>query len=72
VLLVKSGPDKVKMMQVVMKLTGWGLKQSKDLIDRPPGTVLEGVSYNKAAEAIRSLEAVGAEAEIQRDVNFDW
>jgi ribosomal protein L7/L12 len=70
-LLVKSGPDKIKMMQVVMKLTGWGLKQSKDLIDRPPGMVLESVSYDKAAEAIRSLEAIGAEAEMQRDVNLE-
>jgi large subunit ribosomal protein L7/L12 len=71
VLLVKSGPNKIEMMKVVMALTGWGLKQSKDLIDDPPGLVIEGVSYEKALQAINTLESAGAEAEMQRVVELD-
>jgi len=66
VLLVKSGGDKIKMMQVVMDLTGWGLKQSKDLIDQPPGMVLQAVPHSKAQEAVKRLESVGAEAVVQK------
>lgn len=68
VLLVKSGGDKIKMMQVVMSLTGWGLKQSKDLIDQPPGLVLQAVPHSQALEAVKRLESVGAEAVVQRVV----
>jgi large subunit ribosomal protein L7/L12 len=66
VLLVKSGENKVQMMGIIMDLTGWGLKQSKDLIDEPPGMVLQGVSHSKAMEAVKRLEAVGADAVVQR------
>jgi len=65
VILTKSGGDKVEMMKVVMALTGWGLKQSKDLIDRPPGRVLKRVSENKANEAKSALEKAGARVEIK-------
>ena len=66
VLLVKSGENKIQMMGIIMDLTGWGLKQSKDLIDEPPGMVLQGVSHSKAMEVVKRLEAVGAEAIVQR------
>jgi len=66
VLLVKSGANKVQMMGVIMDLTGWGLKQSKDLIDQPPGMVLQNVTHSKALEAIQRLESVGAEAVMQK------
>jgi len=66
VLLVKSGANKVQMMGIIMDLTGWGLKQSKDLIDQPPGLVLQGVPHSKAIEAVKRLESVGAEAVVQK------
>jgi len=66
VLLVKSGGNKPEMMKVIMALTGWGLKQSKDLIDQPPGLVLQSVPHSMAMEAVKRLEAVGAEAVVQR------
>lgn len=65
-LLVKTGGNKVQMMGIIMDLTGWGLKQAKDLIDEPPGMILQGVSHAKAMEALKRLEAVGAEAVVQR------
>jgi large subunit ribosomal protein L7/L12 len=65
VVLIKSGRDKVEMMKVVMALTGWGLKQSKDLIDHPPGIVLKRVSREKADSAKSQLETAGATVEIR-------
>lgn len=65
VVLIKSGRDKVEMMKVVMALTGWGLKQSKDLIDRPPGLLLKRVSQEKADSAKSQLEGAGATVEIK-------
>lgn len=65
-LLVKSGANKIQMMSVIMDLTGWGLKQSKDLIDQPPGMVLQSVPHSKAIEALKRLESVGAEAVVQK------
>jgi large subunit ribosomal protein L7/L12 len=66
VLLVKSGSNKVQMMGIIMDVTGWGLKQSKDLIDEPPGFVVRGVSHSRAMEVVQRLEAAGAKADIQR------
>jgi large subunit ribosomal protein L7/L12 len=66
VLLVKSGENKIQMMGIIMDMTGWGLKQSKDLIDQPPGMVLQAVSHAKAMEAVKRLQAVGGDAVVQR------
>ncbi len=65
-LLVKSGGNKIQMMGIIMDLTGWGLKQTKDLIDEPPGMVLQAVTHSKAMEALKRLESVGAEAIVQK------
>lgn len=65
-LLVKSGTNKIQMMGIIMDLTGWGLKQTKDLIDQPPGMILQGVPHSKAIEALKRLESVGAEAIVQK------
>lgn len=66
VLLVNPGSNKVQMMGIIMDITGWGLKQSKDLLDKPPGVLLQAVSHSKAQEVIQRLEAAGAKAEMQR------
>ena len=65
VVLIKSGHDKVEMMKAVMALTGWGLKQSKDVIDALPGVVLGNVSREKADSAKTRLEAASATVEIR-------
>jgi ribosomal protein L7/L12 len=66
VLLVKTGGNKVQMMGIIMDLTGWDLQQTKALVDEPPGMVLQAVSHSKAMEVVKRLEAVGAEAVVQR------
>jgi large subunit ribosomal protein L7/L12 len=66
VLLVKAGTNKIQMMGIIMDLTGWGLKETKDLIDEPPVKVLQNVPHSEAMEAVKRLESVGAEAVLQK------
>jgi large subunit ribosomal protein L7/L12 len=66
VVLTNSGVNKIQLMSIVMDLTGGGLKKSKDLIDQPPGVILQSVSKKDADAAIQRLEAAGAKAEMRR------
>jgi len=59
------GPKKIQVIKVVRELTGWGLKEAKDLVDAaertpqqiplPPG---DAAAAERAASA---LAAVGAQ-----------
>jgi large subunit ribosomal protein L7/L12 len=66
VLLLDAGDNKIQMMRLIMDITGWGLKQSKDLLDRPPGVVAEALPHSEAREIMERLEAAGAQAEVRR------
>jgi large subunit ribosomal protein L7/L12 len=65
VVLVAAGSAKIQLIKVVMRITGLGLKESKDLVDGVPTPIKEGVPREEA-EAIRSwLEEVGATVELR-------
>jgi large subunit ribosomal protein L7/L12 len=66
VVLVDAGENVFQMMRIIMDITGWGLKQSKDLLDQPPGVVLKAVSHTKALAVVQRLEGAGAKAEVRR------
>ena len=44
VILKDVGPEKIKVIRVVREVTGLGLKEAKELVDKAPSTVKEGVS----------------------------
>jgi len=60
VLLTEVGAKKIQVIKVVRQLTNLGLKESKDLVDGAPSTVLQGVSKEAAEDAKAKLEAEGA------------
>ncbi len=62
VLLTEVGAKKIQVIKVVRQLTNLGLKESKDLVDGAPSTVLQGVSKEVAEDAKAKLEAEGATA----------
>jgi large subunit ribosomal protein L7/L12 len=66
VLLASSEGNKIQMMGIIMDITGWGLKQSKDLIDQAPGVLLEAVPHSQALEIVQRFEAAGARIELRR------
>lgn len=65
VILKEIGPEKIKVIKAVRELTPLGLRESKDLVDGAPGSVLKGVSKEDAAAAKARLEEVGAVVEVK-------
>lgn len=65
VVLTEIGAKKIQVIKVVRQLTELGLKESKDLVDGAPSTVLEGVAKEAAEDAKTKLEAEGATVEVK-------
>ena len=65
VILAEIGAKKIQVIKVVRQLTSLGLKESKELVDGAPSTVLEGVSKEAAEDAKAKLEAEGATAQLK-------
>jgi large subunit ribosomal protein L7/L12 len=65
VLLTEIGAKKIQVIKVVRQLTSLGLKESKELVDGAPSTVMEAVSKDAAEDAKAKLEAEGATAQIK-------
>ena len=67
VLLVAAGGARIQVIKLVSELTGLGLKQAKELVDKTRNVgmiVRESVSKAEAAEIQRRLEEVGATVRI--------
>jgi large subunit ribosomal protein L7/L12 len=65
VMLAEVGAKKIQVIKVVRQLTSLGLKESKELVDGAPSTVLQAVSKEAAEEAKTKLEAEGATAQVK-------
>ncbi|MCG2769129.1 MAG: 50S ribosomal protein L7/L12 [Anaerolineae bacterium] len=65
VILKEIGPNKIKVIKVVRELTGLGLRESKEIVDTVPSTVLKALPKDQAEAAKAKLEEVDAVAEIK-------
>ena len=65
VVLKAAGANKLQVIKKVKELTGLGLKEAKDLVDKAPGTVKEGMPKADAEGLKNELEALGAEIELK-------
>lgn len=65
VVLTASGDKKINVIKVVRALTGLGLKDAKDAVEKTPTTLKEGVSKDEAEEAKKQLEEAGAKVELK-------
>lgn len=65
VMLMGAGDKKIQVIKVVRELTGLGLKEAKDLVDKAPNPVKEGVSKEEALSVKAKLEEVGAQIDIK-------
>ena len=63
--LTEVGPNKVKVIKVVRKLTGLGLKEAKDAVDGAPKVIKEDATKEEAEEAKTKLEAEGAKVTLK-------
>ncbi len=65
VILTSGGASKLAVVKLVKELTGLGLKEAKDLVDKAPAPLKEKVSKEEAAQLKAQLEEAGAEVELK-------
>ena len=57
--------SKLAVVKLVKELTGLGLKEAKELVDKAPAPLKEKVSKEEAAQLKAQLEEAGAEVELK-------
>ena len=65
VVLKSAGAAKLQVVKAVKEACGLGLKEAKDLVDRAPSTLKEGLSKDDAEALKKALEEAGAEVELK-------
>ena len=65
VILTNAGSQKIQVIKVLKELTGLGLKEVKDMTDKVPATIKEGVKKADADEMKKKLEEAGAAVELK-------
>jgi large subunit ribosomal protein L7/L12 len=65
VVLKSAGGAKLQIVKLVKDLTGLGLKEAKELVDKAPVPVKEGVSKEEAESLKAQLVEAGAEVELK-------
>ena len=65
IVLKDAGTQKIQVIKVLRELTGLGLKEVKDMTDKVPATVKEGVKKVDAEEMKKKLTDAGAVVELK-------
>jgi large subunit ribosomal protein L7/L12 len=65
VFLNSPGGAKLQIVKLVKDLTGLGLKEAKELVDKAPVAIKEGVNKDEAESLKKQLEEAGAEVELK-------
>ncbi len=65
VVLKAIGDKKIQVIKTVRAATTLGLKEAKELVEKAPTTVKEGLTKDEAEDFKKELEASGAEVEIK-------
>lgn len=65
VVLTEIGGQKIQVIKAVRAMTDLGLTEAKDVVDKAPGNVLEGVTKEEAEKAKATLEEAGATVELK-------
>ena len=63
VILKSAGAAKLAVVKLVKELTGLGLKEAKEVVDKAPAPLKEKVSKEEANSLKTQLEEAGAEVE---------
>lgn len=65
VVLEAAGDKKINVIKVVRQVTGLGLKEAKDLVDKAPNKVKEAIAKAEAEELKKQLEEAGATVSVK-------
>jgi large subunit ribosomal protein L7/L12 len=65
VVIIGVGDKKINVIKEVRAITSLGLKEAKDLVEKVPGTVKEGIPKAEAEAVAKQLTEAGATVEIK-------
>ncbi len=65
VILKSAGGSKLAIVKLVKEMTGVGLKEAKELVDKAPTAIKEKVTKEEAEALKAQLEEAGAEVELK-------
>ena len=65
VIITAVGEKKINVIKEVRAITSLGLKEAKDLVEKTPGTVREGIPKEEAEAVAKQLREAGATVEIK-------
>ncbi len=65
VIITAVGDKKINVIKEVRTITNLGLKEAKDLVEKVPGTVKEGIPKAEAEAVAKQLTEAGATVEIK-------
>ena len=65
VIIKSAGAAKLAVVKLVKELTGLGLKEAKEVVDKAPAPLKEKVSKEEANSLKTQLEEAGAEVELK-------
>ena len=60
VILEGFGDNKIAVIKAVREITGLGLKEAKEAVEKAPNPIQEGIAKDKAEEIKAKLEEAGA------------
>ena len=63
--LTEVGDNRINVIKEVRAITQLGLKEAKELVEKAPSPIKEGVSKQEAEEIKKKVEAAGAKVEIK-------
>lgn len=65
VILKDAGQQKIQVIKVLRELTGLGLKEAKDMTDKPGSTIKENLKKAEADDMKAKIEAAGGVVELK-------
>lgn len=65
VILKDAGSAKIQVIKALREITGLGLKEAKEMTDKPGSTVKEGVKKSEADEMKKKIEEAGGTVELK-------
>jgi len=63
--LKDAGAAKIQVIKVVREVTALGLKEAKDIVDKAPAPIKEGMKKADAEELKKKLEEAGGTVELK-------
>ena len=65
VVMTDFGANKINVIKAIRAITGLGLKEAKDRVEKTPATVKEGIAKDEAEAVKKQLEEAGAKVDLK-------